>query len=444
MKTSLKEPVAILGFGVEGHAAFDFLKSQTISDITICDENESIEIPENVKNQLGSKAFENLKSFRTIVRSPGVHYNLPGILEAKDASCLVTSLTELTLETAADRITAITGSNGKTTTVGLLEEILKTHYKSEIIVGGNDRKPVLTDAIEKSWPILIEVSSFQFADLKISPHISVILNITPNHLDWHENEADYIHAKSNLIAHQTPNDWAVLNAGDENSAKLAEKAPSQIFWLNKKEGKAWATWQQDKLVAQFGHEELEVLKKEDLFVKTHPDNILAAVAVSLLHQASPTLIKSELGKFKGAEHRLEFVREINGIKFYNDSACTTPESAIVATQQFPKGTMIMLLGGSSKRSYFSFLAHHISQTKTRAYLFGTEGERIAEALKNEGADDLILHMDTTRDFEKIIGDALNLAKPGDNIVLSPACASFDMFKNAKHRGKRFKEIVENL
>ena len=141
---------------------------------------------------------------------------------------------------------------------------------------------------------------------------------------------------------------------------------------------------------------------------------------------------------------MEFVREINGVKFYNDSACTTPESAIVATQQFPKGKLILLLGGSTKHSEFSFMAHHIAETNTRVYLYGAEGERIADAMKTEGAENLILHLDTTRDFEKIIKEALSLAKSSDSIVLSPACASFDMFKNSKDRGKKFKEIINNL
>ncbi|MBU0705729.1 UDP-N-acetylmuramoyl-L-alanine--D-glutamate ligase [Patescibacteria group bacterium] len=450
MKTVIKPPVAILGFGVEGQSAFEFLKTQNISDITICDEKESVELPADTKSQLGPSAFDDLTIFQTIIRSPGVRYNLPGILKAKTAGRIVTSMTELTLETAANRLTAVTGSNGKTTTTGMIERILRAHYGNEIIVGGNDRKPVLEEALSKPWPILLEVSSFQFADLKMSPHISVVLNITPNHLDWHENEADYINAKTNLIAHQTPNDWAVLNAADENSAKLADKAPGQIFWLNKKparrggEGKAWAAWEGDKLITQFGNEPMEILDKKDITLKTHPDNILAAVAVSLIHDAKPTTIKKALAEFRGAEHRLEFVRELNGVKFYNDSACTTPESAIVATQAFPKGKLILLLGGSTKYSDFSFMAHHIKQTKTRVYLYGAEGERIADAMKNEGAQNLILHLDTTRDFEKIIKEALSLAKSGDNIVLSPACASFDIFKNAKDRGKKFKEIVKNL
>jgi len=444
MKTTIKEPVAILGFGVEGQSAYQFLKNQKLTDITICDEKKLADSPTDVKQQFGPSAFENLTNFATILRSPGVRYNLPGIMQARDAGVTVTSMTELTLETASSRTTAVTGSNGKTTTTGMIEAVLKAYYDQNLIVGGNDRKPVLEEVLDKPWPVLLEVSSFQFADLELSPHVSVILNITPNHLDWHENEEDYIHAKRNLIAHQTPNDWAVLNAKDENSAKMAGHAPGQIFWLNKEEGKAWAKWDDDKLIAQFGSETKTILSQSDLTVKTHPDNVLAAVAVSLIHGVSAEVIKKELSEFKGVEHRLEFVREINGVKLYNDSACTTPESVIVATQAFPKGSLILLLGGSTKFADFSFMAHHIAETNTRVYMYGAEGERIQQAMLDEGARNHILKLDTTHDFKKIIEEALGLAKPGDNIVLSPACASFDMFKNSKERGKLFKEIVKSI
>jgi len=445
MNIQIKSPIAILGYGVEGKAAIKFLKTQGISDITVCDENENMEIPKNLKSKLGSDAFKNLTGFETIMRSPGVRYNLPGIMDAKDAGITVTSTTDLTLKQAWERLTAITGSSGKTTTVGMLEQILKKHYKDKIIIGGNDRSPILQEVMQNTnEPILMEVSSFQFADINKSPHIAAIINITPNHLDWHEDLADYIHAKNNLIAHQTPNDWAILNANNEDSAKLAESAPSNIFWIGKKTGKAWAIWEGDTLVAQFGAQPIEILKRSDLTIKTHPDNILCAVAISLIHEVSTKTIKTELANFKGVKHRLEFVKEIDDVKFYNDSACTTPESSILSITQFPKGKLILLLGGSTKNAEFSFMAHHIVESKTRVMLYGVEGTRIKEAIKAEGGSNLIIDLDETNNFKAIILKAKITAHPGDNVVLSPACASFDMFRNAKYRGKEFKEIVRNL
>ena len=328
----------------------------------------------------------------------------------------------------------------------MLDKILTAHYKGKIIVGGNDRKPVLQEVIKQNKePVLMEVSSFQFADLQKSPHISAILNITPNHMDWHENLEDYTNAKANLIAHQNHNDWCVLNRNDENSSRLGKKTPGKIFWLNSDEGNNWCTWKDGDLISKFedGNEQ-KVLSKNDLMVKTHPDNILCAAAISLIHGSKPSLIKKELADFKGAEHRLEFVKEIDGIKFYNDSACTTPESAKVAIQQFPAGKLILLLGGSSKNSDFSFLAHDIIDNQVRPYLYGAEGRRIQEAIKTENKNYPIMMLDESADFPAIIIRAKEMTQAGDSIVLSPACASFDMFKNAKERGKQFKEIVDSL
>jgi UDP-N-acetylmuramoylalanine--D-glutamate ligase len=184
MTFNFKTPVAILGYGTEGQSALHFLQKQGVTNITVCDEKEGIEVPEEIKTKLGPDAFDNLSEFQTIFRSPGVHYNLPAIQQARDEMRMVTSMTNLTVEIASERLTAITGSNGKTTTTGITESILRKHYNDKVIVGGNDRKPELEQAIEKTdEAILLEVSSFQFADLKKSPHIAAVLNITPNHMD---------------------------------------------------------------------------------------------------------------------------------------------------------------------------------------------------------------------------------------------------------------------
>lgn len=445
MNLNLTPPIAILGFGDEGKSALEFLRKQGIPDITICDQKENSNLPEDVKKKLGGKAFENLTEFKTIIRSPGVYYKLPGILEAKEAGCHVTSMTEMTLEISNKRLTAITGSNGKTTTTGMIDAILSKHYDGEIVVGGNDRLPTLQRAIDHpQQPILMEISSFQFADLKISPHIAGILNISPNHLDWHENLEDYINAKGNLIAHQEKDDWCLLNANDENSSKLAQNAPGKIFWVGKKKGDHWAVWEEENLIIKNRESESTIVSKSDLKVKTHPDNVLFAAAVSILHNVEKKLIKEVLSEFPGMPQRLEFIREINGIKFYNDSSCTTPESTAVAINQFPQDQLILLLGGSTKHSDFNFMAQHIVETGTRVYLYGLERERIKEAIGREGGGDLILKLDETKDFLQIIQSAQQLAKPGDNIVLSPACASFDMFKNSKERGRLFTEIVKSF
>jgi len=445
MKFELESPVAILGFGIEGKAALEFLKRQGIKAVTICDQNPNIKCPKNVKGRLGKNAFDDLSNFRTIIRSPGIRYDLLGIQEAKELGASITSLTKLTLEHASDRITAITGTNGKTTTTALLEQILKAHYSDRLITGGNDREPVLQKALDHpKGPILMEVSSFQFEDLKTSPYIAVILNITPNHLDWHDTLENYVRAKTNILRHQKDSDWAVLNAADENVAKLATSTPAQQFWINEKRGKEWAVWEDGYLKLSFDGKVENVLHFDQLNIKTHPENLLFAATIAKLHMVPVTTIEEQIKLFKGVEHRLEFVRTVKDIHFYNDSSSTSPESAMAAIDQFIPQKLILLLGGSSKKADFSFLAQKIAENDIRVYLYGAEGQTIKETLLAAGGEGLILAHDKGGDFKAIIHKVFEMAQPEDSIVLSPACASFDMFKNAKDRGEQFKGIVQRL
>lgn len=438
MNIEIKPPVAILGYGVEGRAAFSLLQNRGIKNITIFD--ESMKESSSDGDKIFKNKLENLSNFNTIIRSPGVYYKRKEIIEAKESGVNVTSMTEMVLEVAKERITAITGSNGKTTTTALTNAILQKYYEGNIIVGGNDGEPTLTKALKEAYPILMEVSSFQFSDIHISPHIAAVLNITPNHMDWHEDLEDYINAKNNLIAHQEKDDWAVLNINNENSAKMAVGAPGKVFWVGKRKGKNWAMWKN----GIFGINGEAIINKDEVKIKTHPDNIAFAAAIAKIHEVPTKTIKEALMEFAGVEHRLEYVIELNGIAFYNDSSCTTPESAEVAIEQFEDGKLILLLGGSSKNADFAFLANKIKEHSARAYLYGEEGERIMKALEKTGAQNLILHYNKSGDFEGIIKDVFSQAKKGDSIVLSPACASFDMFKNAKERGYQFKDIVKGL
>jgi len=445
MKDKLQTPIAILGFGTEGQAALAFLESQGVKEVTICDQKEDVKVPSGYKKRLGKEAFDDLSDFQTIIRSPGVRYDLPGIQQAYELGALITSMTKLTLELAADRVTAITGTNGKTTTTALVEQILSAHYGNRLIVGGNDRQPILQQALQHpEQPILIEASSFQFEDLEHSPYVAAILNITPNHLDWHYTLEAYIAAKTNILRHQEPSDWAVLNATDENVRKLAISTPAQPFWINGKEGDNWAVWEDGYLKLNFNGKVENVLHFDQLSTKTHPDNLLFAAAIAKLHIVPLTTIEEQIKLFKGVEHRLEFVRTLKDIHFYNDSSSTSPESAMAAIDQFLPKKLILLLGGSSKKADFTYLAEKIVAQNVRVYLYGAEGQIIKEALLSAGGENLILDTNQSGDFKNIIQSAYKSAKPEDSIVLSPACASFDMFKNAKDRGGQFKKIVSQL
>lgn len=429
----LQEPIAILGFGTEGQYALEFLRKQGYKNITVCDEKES------------PTAFDDLTRFATIIRSPGVLIHKPQIQKAIDAGVTLTSLTKLTLQVAADRLTAITGSNGKTTTTALTAAILTAHYGSHLIVGGNDKTPILQEALDRPKdPIVMEVSSFQFIDLDRSPYIAALLNITPNHMDWHKTMDEYIHAKANLLKFQSEDDWAVLNALDENVLKAAHVSKAQPFWIGQKKGPHWAMWDRGHLLLTFDGDTRVLLHQEDLRVKTHPDNLLFAAAIGVIHMVPESTIIEQMKLFTGVEHRLEYIRTLRDIHFYNDSSCTTPESAEVALTQFPPNRLILMLGGSSKKSDFSYLAERITDLGVRVYLYGAEGESIRHAVEEAGGEGLILAQNTSGDFRQIVQDVYQKAKPEDSIVLSPACASFDMFKNAKERGKLFKQYVMEL
>lgn len=203
-------------------------------------------------------------------------------------------------------------------------------------------------------------------------------------------------------------------------------------------------WQDSKLIAHFNHHDLQIINKKDLRLKTHSYNIAFATALALIHGLTPNQIQQGLKSFKGIEHRLEYVEEKKGVKFYNDSACTTPESAQVAIGQFEDGKLILLLGGSPKEAEFDYLTADIKKHQVRVLLYGQEADRIKTALQSQNAEELILNKDYKMEFELLIQKAFELANPGDNIVLSPACASFDLFKNAKVRGEKFKRIVSQI
>ena len=445
MFNKIKPPVAILGFGVEGQAALGFLQKQGVTDITICEQKNDVNLPDNVKFQQGAGAFDDLTTFATIIRSPGVCFTLPAIKAAIMRGATVTSLTKLTFELFAKRITAITGSNGKTTTTALVDRILQAHYGDNLIIGGNDRQPVLQAVIDRpNDPILMEISSFQSMDVKTSPHIAAILNITPNHLDWHTDMAEYMRAKENMFLYQSAKDWAMLNAKDKVTTKLKSSTLGKRFWIGAKRDDNWAVWENDELLISFEDKIENLLNRNELKVKTHPDNLLFAAAIAKLHQVPNQIIIDQIKSFEGVPHRLEYVRTINDVHFYNDSSCTTPESAMVVLNQFPSDQLIVMLGGSSKKADFTALAKQIVAQKTRVYLYGQEGKNIQKAIQEASGSDLILQYNTGSDFQKILEDVFSHAKPDDNIVLSPSCASFDMFENAKQRGQDFKKIVNNL
>ncbi len=428
----------ILGFGVDGRAVAEFLESQPeVKEVRVFDEKQSA-----ISDQRSVTWGTTLEGVDLLFRSPGFPLTHSLMKEAKKRGIPVTSSTTYFLEHFPGKTVGITGSNGKTTCTALIAEMLRAEFgKESVEEGGNDRKPRL-DLLKTSKPanqpfealkgpqalngqtsklfVVLELSSFQLIDCPFSPNVAVVLNLTPNHLDWHASMEEYAEAKRQIVAHQKEDDTAVLNDADPIVKTFAQGLRSTVRWFD-----PLPTTNYQLLTTHF---------------KSHPDTIRAAVTAARVLGVSEDRIRETLCTFPGVSHRIEFVREFEGVKWYNDSSCTTPESAIVACNAFPVGSLLLLLGGRDKGMDFSTLYEVIKERKVRVVPYGEMAPRFVQALARKSQIPNPKH----QDFRATINLARAHAQPGDNVVLSPACASFDMFQNAKERGQIFSELVRAL
>lgn len=406
---------------------------------------------------------KTLEGVEFLFRSPGFRLTHPLILQAKERGIPITSSTRYFLEHCGAKTIGITGSNGKTTCSTLIARFLAAEYPGRVHEGGNDRVPRLDllegvcggrgvgnldgiNSVERGLKptankgtsslaadfnprsaefipqssqenfVVLELSSFQLIDCPVSPHVAVILNCTPNHLDWHADMAEYAEAKRQIVAHQEEGDIAILNPDDPIIRTFAEGLRSTVRWFD------------------------EDVPLDDVLCKSHPTTIRAAVTAARSLGVSAMNIQKVLREFPGVPQRLEFIRELHGVQFFNDSSCTTPESAITACQAFPMGKIVLLLGGRDKNMDFTRLYEVIKERKVRVVPYGEMAPRFAQALPRKSQ---ILNPQS-QDFAATIRLAQKSAVSGDNVVLSPACASFDMFQNAKERGRIFEESVRAL
>lgn len=390
--------VAILGLGVDTKDVIPYLQKRG-NKVTILDEAK------------GDK-FENLDSYDLIIRSPGVYRYRD---ELKRTKTEINSKTKLFFDLCPAKIIGVTGTKGKGTTATLIYEILKAAGK-DVYLGGNIGQGVfalLPKLTTGSW-VILELSSFQLIDLHKSPHIAVVLMVTSEHLDWHKDQSEYVLAKTPIARYQNDGDFVVANKDYPNSRIIAQKSDGKIIWIS-------------------GH---DIDLKTRLQGEHNKENIAAAIAVAKIVNVP---YKEVVANFAGLEHRLEEVATVNGVTFYNDSFSTTPETAIAAIKSFDLPE-IVILGGSSKNSDFSLLGEVISNSSNvkLVILIGAEAARIKKEIKNvkisEGA----------KNMAEIVEMAYNNSASGDVVLLSPACASFDMFRNYKERGEQFKRVVAKL
>lgn len=430
--------IAVLGYGKQGHSAHEYWGNQG-HQITVCDLNPDIELPAGTQSQLGENWNKNLDNFDLIVRSPFVHpreitkYSSPDILQK------VTTVTDEFLKVCPTKnVIGITGTKGKGTTSTLVTKMLEADGK-KVHLGGNIGIPpldMLKNNIKRDDWVVLELANFQLMDIKHSPHIGVCLMVVPEHLDWHTNDTEYYNAKKQMFVKQRAEDIAIYFANNKVSTDIASAGSSRKIPYYAEPG---AIIKDDKIMI----DGQEIIDTKDIKLLGAHNWQNACAAVTVLWQVSKNseAARSVLSTFTGIEFRLELRRELNGVKYYNDSFGTTPETAIVALQAF-KEPKVIILGGSDKGANYDILAAELLKNNTRkALLIGDQAKRIEESLKKVGFKD---YMPGGNTMKEIVKNASAQAMPGDVVLLSTACASFDMFKNYQDRGEQFNQAVAEL
>ncbi len=429
--------IAILGYDVEGKASYDYF-AKGDHEITICDRNPDIEVPEGVDSVLGDGYLDNLDRFDLLVRTAGLQPRK--ILEKNPnvADKISSHINEFLRVSLTKNIIGVTGTKGKGTTSALITNMLEaTGHTAHL--GGNIGLPPLTflnELNESAW-VVLELSSFQLIDLQSSPHIAVCVMVVPEHLDWHPDVDEYTQAKAQMFAHQTPQDIAVYFADNETSRQVASASPGQKIPYFAKPG---AVVEHGAITID-GHEICKT-KELRLLGEHNWQNVCAAITAVWQITQDVERIRFVLTNFTGLPHRLELVRELEGVRYYDDSFGTTPQTALVALQAFDE-PIIAILGGRSKGIPFDELGKAAAQIKNLKHVIaiGETGPEIAAALRANGFDKITVGADN---IEEIVNQAHELASSGDIVLLSAASTSFDMFKNYKERGEKFTAAVQAL
>ena len=386
-----------------------------------------------------------LDQINLVVISPGVPTNtIPArYVDRKDGE--VIGEVELAYRFMKGRIVGITGSNGKTTTTTLIGEILKN---AGIVtqVGGNIGTPLLDLAMtstDDTWTVA-ELSSFQLETIKdFRANVAICLNVTPNHLDRYESFTDYAAAKHRIFMNQTADDLAVLNADDEITASWEKglKAHVSMFSI-RRELDEGLFLRGRELVSRSNGKEKVLTTRDEIFLRGlhNVENVLASLAAGLACGASPESMRETIGNFKGVEHRIEFVSEIGGVKFYNDSKATSVDATLKALEALSEsdGKVVLILGGRGKNAPYTPLIPLVERSVRALVLIGEDADNIESQLR--GTSDIV----RAGSMEDAVRSSLEAAESGDAVLLAPACASFDMFRSFEHRGVVFKEAVSNL
>ncbi|MBV9073321.1 MAG: UDP-N-acetylmuramoyl-L-alanine--D-glutamate ligase [Acidobacteria bacterium] len=444
--------VLVVGLGKSGVASAQFLALRgarvTVSDTRSRDELKS-QIPalldRGIAVETGGHGERTFRDQDLIVVSPGVPSDLPQLVKARAQGIPVIGEIELAAHFLQGKIVAITGSNGKTTTTTLCGDLIASSSQ-RTLVGGNIGTPVilLVDDSTADTINVIEVSSFQLETIEtFHPHIAVVLNITPDHLDRHGSLEAYTAAKARIFENQDNADYAVLNVDDAGSLGLESRVKSRLVWFTRKQpltGNRQGAFVRDGQIywRQNGNDE-DVMPVSEITLKGahNLENVLAAVAVGRLCGCDAVSIRNAVRKFKAVEHRLQHVATLGGVEYYNDSKATNVDATIKAIESFP-GNIHLILGGKDKDSDYTLMNSLLRQRVKRVYTIGAAAEKIRAHVQSA------VEVLPCRTLDSAVERAHDLAKAGDIVLLAPACSSFDQFENYEHRGRTFRSLVERL
>ena len=442
--------VAVLGIGVSNIPLIDFLYDLD-AEITVFDRNtkeslgsivEKLEQKE-IKLELGDNYLDNLKGFDVIFKSPSIRIDTPSLVKAKEEGAYITSEIEEFMKYCKARIFAVTGSDGKTTTTSIVGKLLETEgYKTW--VGGNIGTPLFTkiEEIKPSDMVVLELSSFQLMTMTDEIDIAICTNLAPNHLDMHKDMQEYVDSKKNIFLYQNSNDILVVNRENEITYGFEKEAKGIVREFSSKRKIENGAYYEDGVLYLEGK---EVCRKEDIVIKGmhNVENYLAAF-IATKDEVSIETMKKVAMTFTGVEHRCEFIREIDGVKYYNDSIASSPTRTLAGLKAFDK-KVILIAGGYDKHIPFEPLAYEGYPYIKELVLVGATSDKIQSVFdKLEQEKGIKVDIKRAATLEEAVSVCKSIAEPGDVVTLSPACAAFDMFANFMVRGNTFKNIVNSL
>ena len=441
--------VLVFGSGISGESAAELLDREGAA-VILYDGNEKLDaeeikkkMPENVRVVLGAFPEEMLDGLDLTVMSPGVPTDLPIVEKMRAKGIPIWGEIELAYVCGKGDVLAITGTNGKTTTTSLLGQIMKNYKESVFVVGniGNPYTSIVPETKADSV-IVAEMSSFQLETVhSFRPRVSAILNITPDHLNRHHTMEAYIAAKERIAENQTKQDFCVINYEDDVLRKFGEKVEAQVLYLSSRRKLNRGVYLDGKTIICQIDAPISVCDTDELqILGTHNyENVMAATAMAYAYGVPVEVIRKTLLEFKGVEHRIEFVAEKNGVAYYNDSKGTNPDAAIRGIQAMNRPT-VLIGGGYDKESAYDEWIQAFDGKVKKLVLIGATRDKIAQTARSLGFTDIVMADSFEEAFEKCV----EYAQPGDAVLLSPACASWGMFKNYEERGDKFKELVEQL